>query len=155
VGSARHLLQSLASNGWKRKLIETKSKEKIDINNYPYNPSGNQGQQYSPYQQQQPWYGNNSVVGDRTTHQSLLSKVLMILSFSLVMARFGMFAVFWLLSSSGGQRAAVRKRRHQERRESKRDLTHPGDKIIHWVGWRAEPKRSNPRSTSKACWHLV
>ncbi len=27
------------------------------MNNYPYNPYGNQGQQYSPYQQQQPGMG--------------------------------------------------------------------------------------------------
>jgi zinc-finger of transposase IS204/IS1001/IS1096/IS1165 len=32
----------------------------------------------------------------------------------------------WLLSSSGGQRAAVRKRRHQGKRGSKQNLTQPG-----------------------------
>src|SRR2546423_1154461 len=72
------------------------------MNNYPYNPYGNQGQQYNPYQQQQPWYGNNSVADDRATHQSLLSKVLMMLSFSLVMAGFGMFAGLQLLSAGIG-----------------------------------------------------
>jgi len=72
------------------------------MNNYPYHPYGNQGQPYSPYQQQQPWYGNTSVVGDRATYQSLLSKVLMMLSFSLVMAGLGMFAGLQLLSAGVG-----------------------------------------------------
>ena len=40
------------------------------------------------------------------------------------------------------------------KRGSKQGLTHPGGTIIYWVGSRAEPKRSHPRSTDKACWHL-
>jgi hypothetical protein len=63
-------------------------------------------------------------------------------------------ALSWLLSSSDGERAAVRKRRHQGERGSKQDLNQPGGKIIHWVGSRVEAKRSNPPSTGKACWHL-
>jgi hypothetical protein len=38
-------------------------------------------------------------------------------------------------------------------RVSKHGLSQPGGTIIHWVGSRAEPKRLNPRSTGKACWH--
>jgi len=72
------------------------------MNNYPYHPYGNRGQPYNPYQQQQPWYGNTSVAGDRATYQSLLSKVLMMLSFSLVMAGLGMFAGLQLLSAGVG-----------------------------------------------------
>jgi hypothetical protein len=69
------------------------------MNHYPYHPYGNQGQPYSPYQQQQPWYANTSAVGYRAAYQSLLSKVLMMLSLSLVMAGLGMFAGLQLLTS--------------------------------------------------------
>jgi FtsH-binding integral membrane protein len=72
------------------------------MNNYPYHPYGNQGQPYSLYQQQQPWYANTSAVGDRAAYQSLLSKVLMMLSLSLVMAGLGMFAGLQLLSAGVG-----------------------------------------------------
>src|SRR5712691_11942405 len=85
-----------------KKADRDETKGEKDMNNYPYNPYGNQGQPYNPYQQQQPWYGNNSVAGDRAIHQSLLSKVLMMLSFSLVMAGFGMFAGLQLLSAGVG-----------------------------------------------------
>src|SRR5205823_14384225 len=72
------------------------------MNNYPYNPYGNQGQQYNPYQRKQPSYGNYGVAGDSATHQSLLSKVLIMLSFSLVTAGFGMFAGLQLLNAGVG-----------------------------------------------------
>jgi FtsH-binding integral membrane protein len=72
------------------------------MNNYPYHPYGNQGQPYSPYPQAHPWYGNSSIVGDRATYQSLLSKVLTMLSFSLVMAGVGIFAGLQLLSAGVG-----------------------------------------------------
>lgn len=72
------------------------------MNNSPYHPYSNQGQQYNPYQKQHPWYGNYGVAGDRATHQSLLSKVLIMLSFSLVLAGFGMFAGLQLLSTGVG-----------------------------------------------------
>ena len=72
------------------------------MNNYPYNPSSNQGQQYNPYQQQHPWYGNYDVAGGRAAYQSLLSKVLVLLSFSLVMAGLGLFTGLQLLNAGVG-----------------------------------------------------
>jgi hypothetical protein len=48
----------------------------------------------------------------------------------------------------------LRKRHHPGKRVSKQVLNQPGGKIIYWVGSRAEPKRSTPRSRGKACWHL-
>lgn len=75
------------------------------MNTNPYNPyntySRDQGQQYSPYQQ--PAYGDSSYgVSSQEGRQSLLSKVLMLLSFSLVMAGIGLFAGLQLLSAGLG-----------------------------------------------------
>ena len=53
----------------------------------------------------------------------------------------------------GWRKSAVRKRRHQRQRVCK-ERTEPGGTIIHRLGSRAEPKRSNPRSKSTACCHL-
>jgi len=74
------------------------------MNTNPYNPydtySRDQGQQYSPYQQ--PAYGDGYGVSSQEARQSLLSKVLMLLSFSLVMAGIGLFAGLQLLSAGLG-----------------------------------------------------
>lgn len=70
------------------------------MSNYRYNPYSNQGGQYNPYQQ--PQYGSYDMVGTSATYQSLLSKVLTLLSFSLVMAGFGMFAGLQLLNAGVG-----------------------------------------------------
>ena len=64
------------------------------MNNYPYKYN-NQG--YAPYQQ--PPYGSYGVAPGSTTYQSLLSKVLTLLSFSLVSAGFGLFAGLQLLDA--------------------------------------------------------
>jgi FtsH-binding integral membrane protein len=72
------------------------------MNNYPYNPYkySNQGQEYTPYQQ--PPYEGYGVVPGSAAHQSLLSKVLTLLSFSLVAAGFGLFAGLQLLDAGIG-----------------------------------------------------
>ena len=72
------------------------------MNNYPYNPYkySNQGQEYTPYQQ--PSYEGYGVVPGSAAHQSLLSKVLTLLSFSLVAAGFGLFAGLQLLDAGIG-----------------------------------------------------
>ncbi|OLB33180.1 MAG: hypothetical protein AUG45_03215 [Ktedonobacter sp. 13_1_20CM_3_54_15] len=67
------------------------------MNNYPYKYN-NQG--YAPYQQ--PPYGSYGVAPGSTTYQSLLSKVLTLLSFSLVSAGFGLFAGLQLLDAGIG-----------------------------------------------------
>ncbi len=69
------------------------------MNNYPYNYS-NQGQEYTPYQQH-PYEGYGVVPGS-AAHQSLLSKVLTLLSFSLVAAGFGLLAGLQLLDVGSG-----------------------------------------------------
>jgi len=69
------------------------------MNNYPYKYS-NQDQKYAPYQQ--PPYGSYGVAPGSTTYQSLLSKVLTLLSFSLVSAGFGLFAGLQLLDAGIG-----------------------------------------------------
>lgn len=69
------------------------------MNNYPYNYS-NQGQEYTPYQQP-PYEGYGALPGS-ATYQSLLSKVLTLLSFSLVAAGFGLFAGLQLLDAGVG-----------------------------------------------------
>ena len=69
------------------------------MNNYPYKYN-NQGQEYAPYQQ--PPYGSYGVAPGSTTYQSLLSKVLTLLSFSLVSAGFGLFAGLQLLDAGIG-----------------------------------------------------
>jgi hypothetical protein len=68
----------------------------------------------------------------------------------LLVSLVGVLATFLI----GWERAVLRKRHHQGKRVSKQVLNQPGGTIIHWVGSRAEPKRSNPRSAGKACWHL-
>jgi hypothetical protein len=68
----------------------------------------------------------------------------------LLVSLVGVLATFLI----GWERAVLRKRHHQGKRVSKQVLNQQGGKIIHWVGSRAEPKRSNPQSTGKACWHL-
>ena len=72
------------------------------MNNYPYNPYkySNQGQEYTPYQQ--PPYEGYGVVPGSAAHQSLLSKVLTLLSFSLVAAGFGLLAGLQLLDAGIG-----------------------------------------------------
>ena len=72
------------------------------MNNYPYNPYNysNQGQEYTPYQQA-PYEGYGVAPGS-ATHQSLLSMVLTLLSFSLVAAGFGLFAGLQLLDAGIG-----------------------------------------------------
>ncbi len=69
------------------------------MNNYPYNPYNysNQSQEYNPYQQ--PPYESYGAVPGSATYQSLLSKVLMLLSFSLVAAGFGLLAGLQLLDA--------------------------------------------------------
>ena len=69
------------------------------MNNYPYKYS-NQDQKYAPYQQ--PPLGSYGVVPDSAASQSLLSKVLTLLSFSLVSAGFGLFAGLQLLDAGIG-----------------------------------------------------
>jgi FtsH-binding integral membrane protein len=69
------------------------------MNNYPYK-SNKQGQEYAPYHQ--PPYGSYGVAPGSTTYQSLLSKVLTLLSFSLVSAGFGLFAGLQLLDAGIG-----------------------------------------------------
>jgi len=69
------------------------------MNNYPYKYN-NQDQEYAPYQQ--PPYGSYGVAPGSTTYQSLLSKVLTLLSFSLVSAGFGLFAGLQLLDAGIG-----------------------------------------------------
>jgi FtsH-binding integral membrane protein len=72
------------------------------MNNYPYNPYNysNQGQEYTPYQQSP--YESYSALPGGATYQSLLSKVLTLLSFSLVAAGFGLFAGLQLLDAGVG-----------------------------------------------------
>ena len=73
------------------------------MNNYPYNPykySSNQGQEYTPYQQL-PYEGYGVVPGS-AAYQSLLSKVLTLMSFSLVTAGFGLFVGLQLLDAGIG-----------------------------------------------------
>jgi FtsH-binding integral membrane protein len=72
------------------------------MNNYPYNRYNysNQGQEYTPYQQP-PYEGYGALPGG-ATYQSLLSKVLTLLSFSLVAAGFGLFAGLQLLDAGVG-----------------------------------------------------
>jgi FtsH-binding integral membrane protein len=72
------------------------------MNNYPYNPYkySNQGQEYTPYQQ--PPYESYGALPGSATYQSLLSKVLTLLSFSLVAAGFGLFAGLQLLDAGVG-----------------------------------------------------
>ena len=71
------------------------------MNTNPYHPynsySGNQGQAYNPSRQFPP-YGDYGVTYSKDAHQSLLSKVLTLLSFSLVMAGLGLFVGLQLLS---------------------------------------------------------
>jgi hypothetical protein len=69
------------------------------MNNYPYKYR-NQGQEYTPYQQ--PPYEGHSALPGSATYQSLLSKVLTLLSFSLVAAGFGLFAGLQLLDAGVG-----------------------------------------------------
>lgn len=75
------------------------------MNTNPYHPydtySGNQGQQYRPSQQPFPTV-DDYVSSAKTAYQSLLSKVLTLLSFSLVMAGIGLFAGLQLLSAGLG-----------------------------------------------------
>src|SRR5260370_16048391 len=77
-------------------------KENNTMNNYPYNSYNysNQGQEYTPYQQP-PYEGYGALPGG-ATYQSLLSKVLTLLSFSLVAAGFGLFAGLQLLDAGVG-----------------------------------------------------
>jgi len=72
------------------------------MNNYPYNPYNysNQGHEYTPYQQS-PYESYDALPGG-ATYQSLLSKVLILLSFSLVAAGFGLFAGLQLLDAGIG-----------------------------------------------------
>lgn len=72
------------------------------MNKYPYNPYqySNQAEGYSPYQQ--PPYESYGALPGGATYQSLLSKVLTLLSFSLVAAGFGLFAGLQLLDAGIG-----------------------------------------------------
>nr|HET6904661.1 Bax inhibitor-1/YccA family protein [Ktedonobacteraceae bacterium] len=75
------------------------------MNTNPYNPydtySRNQGQPYSPYQQPAPFDGYG-VTYSQDARQSLLSKVLTLLSFSLAMAGLGLFVGLQLLAAGLG-----------------------------------------------------
>ena len=75
----------------------------MNLNQYnPYDTyPRNQGQQYSPYQQHPP-YDGYSIPSSQEAHQSLLSKVLTLLCFSLIMAAIGLFAGLQLLSAGLG-----------------------------------------------------
>src|SRR2546426_8944487 len=69
------------------------------MNNYLYNYP-DESQEYNKYQQ--PPHESYGAVPGSTTYQSLLSKVLTLLSFSLVSAGFGLFAGLQLLDAGIG-----------------------------------------------------